>query len=126
MQHEQAIQQLPDVARQVQSELQWKPNSAMRHLRKRKSRGHLSVDATLDDYSQIIKTVLKTDTAKIFLYSYGNDFYPTVVTVLEDKHWLVMFSMEGVMETAFIVENPDTYLSPPEFEPVGLLYEVLS
>lgn len=126
MRRAQAIALLPAVIRQIQSEIRWKPDSAARHLLKRKWRGHLPKDATLDDYERIIRTVLTTDTAYVYLYWHGQDAYPTVVTVLDGKHWLVIFSLDGVLESAFVVKNPEAYLSSPDFESSGLLCEVLA
>jgi hypothetical protein len=126
MQRDQAIEQLPAVIRRVQSEIRWKPDSAARHLLKRKLRGHLPADARLDDYHRTIETILTTDTARVYLYWHGHDAYPTVVTVLDGNHWLVIFSWDGVLESAFVVENPSSYLSPPTFEFIGLLCEVLA
>jgi len=126
MNRDQTIAQLPAAIRRVQSEIRWKPDSAVRHLLKRKLRGHLPADATLDDYDRIIYTVLTTDTAHVYLYWHGHDAYPAIVTVLDGNHWLVIFSMDGVLESAFVSENPESYLSPPNFEPIGLLHEVLA
>jgi hypothetical protein len=126
MQRDQAITQLPTVIRRVQSEIRWKPDSAARHSLKRKLRGHLPADATLDDYNRIIYTILTTETAQVYLYWHGHAAYPAVVTVLHENHWLVIFSMDGVLEAAFVVENPESYLSPPNFESMGLLHEVLT
>jgi hypothetical protein len=126
MNRDQTIAQLPAAIRRVRSKIRWKPDSAVRHLLKRKLRGHLPADATLDDYDRIIYTVLTTDTAHVYLYWHGHDAYPTIVTVLEGNHWLVIFSMDGILESAFVVKNPESYLRPPNFEPMGLLYEVLA
>ena len=126
MQRDQAIAQLPVVIRRVQSEIRWKPASAARHLLKRKLRGHLPADATLDDYNRMIDTVLTTDTAHVYLYWHGHDAYPTVVTVLDGNYWLVIFSWDGVLESAFVVKHPASYLIPPHFESIGLLREVLA
>jgi hypothetical protein len=35
-----------------------------------------------------------------------------------------MFSYDGMMESAFVVERPERYLSKPGFEQIGLLSEV--
>ena len=118
-------QQIAAVIRQVQHEIRWKPGSAARHLRTRKRRGHLSADATLDDYHAIIQDVLTTDEAAVYLFSY-DEAYPTVVTLLHKRHWLVMFSLTGVMETAFIVEKPHSYLNKSNVEYMGTLQEVLT
>ena len=89
-------------------------------------RGHLPADATLADYHRMIDTVLTADTAQVYLYWHGHEAYPTVVTVVDGNHWLVIFSWDGVLESAFVVENPASYLSSPTFEFVGLLHEVLA
>jgi hypothetical protein len=36
-----------------------------------------------------------------------------------------MFTLDGVMESAYIVEHPDHYLSKPGFELLGPLSEVM-
>lgn len=38
---------------------------------------------------------------------------------------LKMFSADAIMETAFVIENPDSYLQSSLFEQVGSLDEVL-
>ena len=35
-----------------------------------------------------------------------------------------MFSYDGVLESAFVIERPEHYLSKPGFELIGLLGEV--
>ena len=47
-----------DAIRLVQRQICWKPGSAIRHLRKRKKRGHLTIDAELAEYEQIIRSVI--------------------------------------------------------------------
>ncbi|HEY67722.1 MAG TPA: hypothetical protein G4N97_05560 [Thermoflexia bacterium] len=49
----------------------------------------------------------------------------TIVAVIQGHHWLVMFALDGLMESAYIVENPDRYLSKPVFDLLGPLSEVL-
>lgn len=117
-------QEIAAVIRQVQQEIRWKPGSAERHLRTRKKRGHLPPDAILDDYHAIIEEVLTTDEAAVYLFSY-DEAYPTVVALLHKRHWLVMFSMAALMETAFIVEKPNSYLKKSNVEYMGTLQEVL-
>lgn len=36
-----------------------------------------------------------------------------------------MFALDGILETAFVVEWPDKYLGKREFELIGTLGEVL-
>lgn len=119
------LKRLPRTIEEVRTEIRWKPGSAARHLLKRKLRGHLRSDATLADYEQIIQSVLTTSDATVYLYWHEDVAYPTIVCSLAGKLWLVMFSIDGIMETAFVVENPDSYLQPSLFERIGTLDEVL-
>ncbi|UCH92594.1 MAG: hypothetical protein JSV88_20170 [Candidatus Aminicenantes bacterium] len=48
----------------------------------------------------------------------------TVTAVIQSKHWLVMFSYDGIMESCFVVERPERYLNKPGFEEIGKLEEV--
>ena len=111
--------------RTTQKKLRWKLGKDIKHLETRKAWGHLPPDATLEDYQAIIKAILHDDDASVYLYHYGNDFYPTIVTEINSHPWLVMFSLESILETAFIVEYPEKYLNKHQFECIGTLIEVL-
>ncbi|MEM7539796.1 MAG: hypothetical protein AAF639_47010 [Chloroflexota bacterium] len=119
------LQKIAEAIQQVQHEIRWKSDSAIRHLNTRKKRGHLATDAALSDYHQLIKKIVTTLDADVYLFQYSED-YPTVVTFLEEAHWLVMFSMDGIMETAFVVERPNAYLNKPNVIYLGKLQELLS
>jgi hypothetical protein len=108
----------------VRSQVCWKHNSAVRHLHKRKQRGHLSSRATLEDYERIILTVLHDKTGRVYRYWYNGISYVTVVATVANQEWLVMFAYDGVLESAFVVERPERYLNKPGFEWIGLLNEV--
>jgi len=118
--------QIANAIRQVRSSVRWKPGSATRHLLKRRLRGHLLADATLSDYERIIQSVLEDAQAQVYVYWHKDTPYVTVVSVIQDRHWLVMFSLDGLMESAYVVEHPDRYLSKPVFDPLGSLSEVLA
>lgn len=118
--------QIAAAIRLVQDRVRWKPGSAVAHLLKRRLRGHLPADATLADYERIISTIVTDDGATVYIYWHAGTPYATVVAIIEDRHWLVMFALDGVMETAYVVENPDHYLSKPEFERLGSVSEVLA
>ncbi|MDE0143713.1 MAG: hypothetical protein OXI80_14355 [Caldilineaceae bacterium] len=45
---------------------------------------------------------------------------------IQGQTWLVMFDLDGVLESAYIVDRPDLYLGKPVFERVGALEEILS
>lgn len=119
------LNRLPQIIQEVKTEIHWKPGSAARHLLKRKLRGHLPVNATLADYEKTIRSVLSTADATVYLYWHQDVAYPTVVCPLDGDLWLVMFSLDAVMETAFVIENPDSYLQPSLFDQIGSLDEVL-
>ena len=108
----------------VRDNIRWKANSAERHLQKRKLRGHLPETATVGDYERVILTVLQDESAQVFCYWYNRLPYVTMVATVQSRQWLVMFSYDGVMESAFVVERPKRYLNKPGFEWIGLLGEV--
>lgn len=118
-------ERLKTVIEAVRYQIRWKPGCGEVHLRKRISRGHLEKNATLADYHSVIWKVLAGPDAEVYLYKYGGTEYPTIVANIENAWWLVMFDWNGVMETAFVVSNPQAYLQKPEFEDIGTLTEVM-
>jgi hypothetical protein len=117
--------QIANAIRAVQSQVRWKPGSAVRHLLKRKLRGHLPSGATLDDYEPMVWTILQDPQAHVYLYRYHDTPYVAVVMV-GHHHWLVMFAVDGVMESAYVLDRPECYLSNPAFEFVSFLREVMA
>lgn len=118
--------QIASAIRSVQSQVRWRPGSAARHLLKRKLRGHLPPDAALNDYERTILTVLEDARAQVYIYWHSDMPYVAIVAIVQRHHWLVMFSLDGLMESAYVVKHPDRYLNKPVFEPVGPLSEVLT
>lgn len=104
--------------------IRWKADSAERHLQKRIARGHLPTTATMEDYERVIHSVLQDESAQVFRYWYNRKPYLALVTAVQSKQWLVMFSYDGLMETAFIIDRPEQYLNKPGFEEIGTLREV--
>lgn len=80
----------------------------------------------MEEYQAIIATILSDPQADVFLYSWGDTVYPTVVSEYSGSRWLVIFSLSGVMETAFPPDDPGEYLSDPRFRRLGTLRELLS
>jgi hypothetical protein len=103
----------------------WKPSAAARHLLKRKLRGHLPTDATIADYEAVIQRVMSMVDASIYVYQTEGLHFLAVATWLEGRLWLVITSFEGIMETAFVVENTETYLEREAFQYVGKMSEVV-
>lgn len=77
------------------------------------------------DYEQIIQTILSAAQAEIYVYYAGEEPYLTVAARLDDRVWLVIAAFDGLLETAFIVENPETYLRRLAFQWVGKMSEVV-
>ena len=118
-------EQIAAAIRQIRAEIRWKPGKDVEHLRTRIHYGHLPPDATLDDYEEIIATILHDPDATVFAFIWKNDVYPTIVAKYRGRQWLVMFSLSGVMETAFPPTDPDEYLADPRFQYVGAVQELL-
>ena len=108
----------------IRTEIRWKPNKDTQHLLKRIDKGHLSPGATMADYEAIISTVVSTPSAVVYVYDWHGTLYPTVVAYIEGRRWLVMFTEEGLMETAFPPTEPDDYLADPRFVRLGVLQEL--
>ncbi len=125
------MEQTPDLTaiahliRQLRRRLRWKPGAAARHLLKRKLRGHLPAQATLSDYEHVIHMVLSAAWAEIYVYYAGEEPYLTIAAQHDDRIRLVITGFDGLLETAFVVENPETYLHRPSFQRVGEMAEVV-
>ena len=117
--------QIAEAVRLLRKEIRWKPNSAARHLYKRKRHGHLTQEATLDEYERLIRTVVADTSAQVYLFWYNRIPYVSVVALVNNQKWLVMFGLDGLMETAFIIDIPN-YLEQPGFENIGGLDEVMT
>ena len=110
--------------RLAQTERRWRSGSAARHLLKRKVRGNLRIDATLEDYDRVIQTALLDPGARVYAYWYQGTPYATVVSASDDDLWLVMLDLDGWMESAYVVSRPERYFNKSEFEFFGLLGEL--
>ncbi len=110
---------------QAQKQVTWKLGKAYPHLRKRISLGHLPENATIETYEEVIHRVLTNTHANVYIYCYQPLIYPTLTSTIDDKLWLVMLGIDGILETAFPPENPDTYLSNSAFTYLGILENLL-
>jgi len=109
----------------LRQEISWKPGAASRHLLKRKLRGHLSATASLSEYHDLIRRILTEKTATIYVYYADDTPYLAVSWQWGEDLWLVISSLEGVIETAFVVENPESYLNRSVFHYLGQMEEVV-
>lgn len=118
-------QQIVVALQMIQTEIRWKPGSLDRHLQSRKRRAHLPADATIADYEAIIRQIVAQPLNQVYIFRITTESYVTVVESSADRPWLVMFDLTGLMETAFIVENPSSYLNKAEFLRLGTIAELL-
>ncbi|MBF2057313.1 MAG: hypothetical protein IGQ45_08825 [Cyanobacterium sp. T60_A2020_053] len=110
----------------IQSQVKWKSiNKAEIHLAKRIKLGHLPNNSSLDDYQKVIQTIILDDESEIYIFQDNNCFYPTVTNKIDYKFWIVMFSLSGIMETAFPPSNPEKYLKNNPFVYIGKLKELI-
>jgi hypothetical protein len=118
--------QLAQAIRRVQSGVRWKAGKGDQHLAKRIRQGHLPATTALDEYEAIIQAIASHPEASVYVYQFGPTDYPTVVAPYQGRIWLAMFNLDGVMETAFPPDEPDTYFNAdPRYIPVGSLREIL-
>jgi hypothetical protein len=120
--------QLKPVVSQVidrlRREIKWKPGKDRQHLQTRIGYGHLPADSTMADYENIIHGILADKAAEVYVYTWEANIFPTVVGDYNNEKWLVMFSLSGIMETAFPPTDVEEYLSNPRFQKLGLMGEL--
>jgi hypothetical protein len=80
---------------------------------------------TVSDYNTIIQHIVRDNEATVYVFQFGNTYYPTIVTIYQKRVWLVMFGMDGIMETAFPPDKPEDYFKGPSFQLVGKLEDIL-
>ena len=106
---------------QAQKKIQWKPQKAEPHLKKRIRLGHLPEDSTIATYEAIIHQILIDPKANVYVYLYGSLLYPTLSSTIQNQIWLVILGMDSILETAFPPTDPKTYLANPAFIYLGIL-----
>ncbi|MCE7989619.1 MAG: hypothetical protein DYG89_51385 [Caldilinea sp. CFX5] len=109
---------------QILTQIRWKPNKAQSHLEKRIRLAHLPPATSLAEYEAIIGTVLRNPEATVYAFQYNNIFYPTIVAPYQGQVWLVMFGMNGIMETSFPPDDPVTYFQDPKYHLLGQIQEL--
>jgi len=113
-----------EAVRQALMPIRWKAGKAASHLTKRIRLGHLPVGTSLDEYHAVIISIMLNQDAQLYVYTFQDHSYPTVVAPVEERLWLVMIGMDGVMETAFPLRDPTTYLADPAYSHLGRLQEL--
>ncbi len=62
----------------------------------------------------------------MYLYAHDDVTYVAVAGSIQGQTWLIMFDLDGVLESAYIVDRPDLYLRKFVFDRLGALEEILS
>jgi len=120
------IEKITKAIKLIQTQVQWKSvNKAEIHLAKRIKLGHLTDSSSLDDYEKIIQIIIFNSESKIYIFRDDDSFYPSITNQINSQLWLVMFSLDGIMETAFPPSNPEKYLNNNPFVYVGKLKELV-
>ena len=114
-----------EALRQVRARQQWKPGRDIIHLRKRQRKGHLPVEASMETYNQLIRDLVHAPGSLTYRCPVGERSYYAVRGRAGDREWLVIFDAQGLLETAFPLNDMDGYLSSQGFEYLGTVGEVL-
>lgn len=109
----------------IRAKIQWKQKKAQPHLAKRIKLGHLPDTASLETYEKIMRKIIFNPESQVYIFRDNNSFYPTITSKIKDNLWLVMFGIDGVIETAFPPSNPEKYLSNSSFVYLGKLKELI-
>jgi len=105
--------------------LRWKVGKDLFHLKKRIEVGHLPADFSIQDYENLILSIINALDSEIYIYSlarFQKDYF-----VFGDGIWVVIIGEDGIMETAFVVDgNYREYLSEEKgYQYLGTVKEVL-
>ena len=120
--------EMSDIAtaiRSLRARIQWKVGKDARHLEKRKQRGHLPAEFTAEQYNNLITAILSDDQNLVYSYQVAGTMYGVVRGTYEGQEWLVIFGLDGVMETAFPPKRPEQYVTRHGFVFLGKAKEVL-
>ncbi len=109
----------------LQQKVRWKPDKDKQHLSKRKAMGLLPDDATVDDYNALIRAVLNGANSLVYRYPFGERDYYAVCGEMRGVAWLLIFSEDGIMETAFPPDDLADYMRKRGFVPLGKLGEMV-
>jgi hypothetical protein len=79
----------------------------------------------MEVYNQLIRDLVHAPDSLSYRYPVGERYYYAVRGRTGGREWLVIFDVQGVLETAFPPNDMDGYLSSQGFEYLGTVGEVL-
>jgi hypothetical protein len=77
------------------------------------------------DYDKLIQAIVGSPGASVYAYRAQGSIYVAVRANL-DRPWLAIFSLTGLMETAFPPDDIQGYLAQPGFTALGTVEELLT
>ncbi|MBV7337673.1 hypothetical protein KFU94_57480 [Chloroflexi bacterium TSY] len=81
---------------------------------------------TIEDYETIIKAVVASPEANVYIFWYDDVPYVAVVEIVDERSWLVLFALDGILESAYVVERPERYLQNEHIVLIDSLKAVMS
>ena len=120
-----ALQEAKRAVSRLRVAVYWKPGKDIQHLEKRKALGHLPQDCQIKDYNKLISELVQGLENEVYLYEFGSQRYYMLRGKIKEKEWVVIFSMEGIIETAFPPQNVEEYLSKRNASLLGKVEEIV-
>lgn len=111
---------------QVIATVRWKSGKDIEHLATRKRYGHLPDSTTIDQYNSLITEIARENDNVVYAYVFGKQLYVGITGDFRGDTWLILFGLDGTIETAFPPTEPEEYLFKRGFERVGLVRELLT
>jgi hypothetical protein len=120
-----ALQEAKRAISKLQKTVSWKPGKDIQHLKKRKALGHLAQDCQIKDYNKLISELVQELENEVYLYGFGSQRYYMITGKIKEKEWVVIFSTEGIIETAFPPQDIEGYLSKRNTALLGKVGEIM-
>ncbi len=80
----------------------------------------------MKDYEALIVAVLSDDNSKVYRYDVADEIYGVVWGTHRSQEWLVIFGLNGVMETAFPNKAPQRYIARRAMTLLGKIEDIQS
>lgn len=120
-----ALQEAKRAISRLRKAVYWKPGKNTQHLEKRKALGHLPRDCQINDYNKLISKLVQGLENEVYLYEFGSQRYYMIRGKIKEKEWVVIFSMEGIIETAFPPQDTEEYLNKRNTALLGKVGEIV-
>jgi len=120
-----ALQEAKRAISRLRKAVYWKPGKDIQHLKKRKALRHLPQGCQIKDYNKLISELVQGLENEVYLYEFGSQRYYMIKGKIREKEWIVIFSKEGITETAFPPEDVEGYLSKRNTALLGRVGEIV-